>query len=122
MITLEELFNRKLDIRATYHGVELTHHLREPTQEEDLQYRRRISDMRVRDGHAHSTDTSLNAGLWLYDAICERVTAEDGDGEQDVPDFRERIPNDLKLAVINAHFGRFQIQTSTVSKRFGDLK
>jgi hypothetical protein len=110
MIDLKKLFASKQDIRTTYCGVVLTHHLRAPTPDEDLQYRRRISDMKIRDGHAHPTDVSFNAPIWLYDTICERVTAEDDDGEQDVPDFREKIPNDLKLAVINAYLGRFQIQ------------
>lgn len=110
MMDLKELFSGLLDIRATYCGVVLTHHLRAPTSEEDLAYRRRISDMKIKDGHAHPTDISFNAPVWLYDTICERVTAEDAGEQLDVPDFKEKVPNDLKLAVVNAYLGRFQIQ------------
>jgi hypothetical protein len=109
MIDLKELFSKTLDIKVNYLGTDLIHHLREPSPEEDLQYRRRCSDVRVSGRDIHSTATALTAGIWLYDQICERVSASDADGLQEVPEFKTKIPNDLKTAVINAYLNRFEI-------------
>jgi hypothetical protein len=109
MINLQELFSAKQDISVNYCGTELLVHLRQPTDKEHLEYRRRVSEMKIRGGAAQPTDVSLNSGLWLFDAICEGVTAIDGDDRQEVPDFREKIPTDLKLAVINSYLNRLEI-------------
>ena len=115
MIDFKELFAKEQRIRAVYLGVELVHHLRGPTDMEDLEFRRRSSQMQMKDGQLHSTDRALNANLWLYDVICERVTAEDDDGsEQEVETFKETIPADLKLAVVHAYLNRFTVSSTRV--------
>jgi hypothetical protein len=119
VINLKELFSGTQRVRANYCGVELVHHLRQPTNDEDLQYRKRGAEMRLNNRELKASDVSLNSMIWLYDTICERVTAEDADGEQDVPDFKGKIPNDLKIAVINAYLGRFEITSTRVVPREG---
>jgi hypothetical protein len=94
---LKELFSRKDQIKAEYKGVLTIHHLRDPSPEEDLLYRKKCGSVRVGRGRAESTDTALNAPLWFYDQICERVVVENGDDQEEMPDFKTLIPNDLKL-------------------------
>jgi hypothetical protein len=108
---LKELFSRKDHIKAEYKGVLTIHHLRDPSPEEDLLYRRKCAGIRVSNGRAESTDTALNAPIWLYDTITDRVLVENGDGQEDLPDFKTVIPNDLKLAIIAAWQNRFEIIT-----------
>jgi hypothetical protein len=116
MIDFKELFAKDQRIRAVYLGVELVHHLRGPTDAEDLEFRRRSSEMRMQAGELRSTDRALNANIWFYNTITEKVTAaEDPDGsEQEVENFKETIPADLKLAVVHAYLNRFTVSSTRV--------
>lgn len=109
MTTIAELFSKKVDIRTTYMGVELIHHLSETTSEQDLEFRRRSSRVEVVGREARAADKALDAPRWLYDQICEGVTAEIEGRSEDVPDFRDKIPVDLKVAVANAFLDRFAV-------------
>lgn len=112
---LIELFSRDYRIIACYQGVDIFHHLREPSREEYLAYRRRIANVGVsRSGELKHTNEAMEAPLILYDQICQKVEVQDGDLLQEVPDFKEHIPNDLKIAVIGAWNGRFDIPVKLV--------
>jgi hypothetical protein len=116
-VNIADLFKQSDEIKTQYRGVMLTHHLREPTAEEDTEYRRRSANIKIVNGHAETTAKAIAAPAFLYDVICQRVVVEQEDGtEQDVED-KTLIPNDLKLAVIAAWQGRFQIKTKAEIRR-----
>jgi len=105
---LQELFSQNEQIRVQYRGAILIFSLRNPTHEEDTEYRRRSATIKVASGRAESSALAIGAPTWLFDQICDRVTVEN-DG-QNVENFRDLITADLKLAVIAAWHGRFQVQ------------
>ena len=110
---LTELFSKKeveVDIKVNYLGVEQTHRLREANDEIDLEYRRRSSQVKVTNREARAGDQALDAPRWLYDAICQSVTAETEEGPQDIVDFKSKIPPDLKCAIVEAYLNRFKVK------------
>lgn len=109
-MNLDDLFSKEQIVKAKYNGVDTFHHLRQPTSEEDLEFRRKSANVKVKNREIQTSDAALQAPLHLYDKICQRVIVENGAGPQEVPDFKSKIPNDLKLAVINAYQARVEIE------------
>ena len=109
-MNLDELFSKEQIVKAKYNGVDTLHYLRQPTNEEDLEFRRRAANVKVKNREIQTSDAALQAPLHLYDKICQRVVVENGAGPEEVPDFKSKIPNDLKLAVINAYQARVEIE------------
>ena len=107
---LNDLFSKEQVVQAKYNGVATFHYLRQPTNKEDLDFRRKSANVKVKNREIQTSDMALQAPLELYNAICQRVVVENGAGPQEVPDFKEKIPNDLKLAVINAYQARVEIE------------
>ena len=111
---LDELFSKEQTVKAKYNGVDTIHYLRQPTPLEDLEFRRKCANVKVRNREIVTSDAALNAPLNLYDKICQRVIVENGAGPEEVPDFKSKIPNDLKLAVIAAYQRRVEIDEGEV--------
>jgi hypothetical protein len=108
---LNDLFSKEQAIKAKYCGVDTVHYLRQPTSREDLEFRRKSANVKIRNREVQTSDAALQAPIELYDLICQRVVVENGAGPEEVPDFKARIPNDLKLAVIAAYQNRIEIET-----------
>ena len=106
---LNELFSKEYVIIAKYNGVATHHYLRQPTNKEDLDFRRKSANVKVKNRELQTSDAALQAPIELYDAICQRVEVVNGAGPQVVPDLKATIPADLKLAVINQYQRRIEI-------------
>ena len=109
---LRELFSdRKTDVITTYGAGDatLTHHLREATAEEDIAFRRRSTAVKFIGSRAVPADEAFQAPILFYDQICESVDVEIDGESQILDDFKNKIPPDLKCAVISAFQNRFQI-------------
>lgn len=109
---LDELFSKEEIVTAKLKGIETRHYLRQPTPKEDLDFRRKCANVKVKNREIQTSDQALQAPIDLYDAICQRVIVENGDGPQEVPEFKNKIPPDLKLAVISAYQRRIEIDES----------
>lgn len=110
---LNDLFSKEQIVKTKYNGVDVLHYLRQPTSKEDLEFRRKSANVKVKNREIQTSDAALQAPLELYDAICQRVVVQNGAGPEDVPDFKAKIPNDLKLAVINAYQARVEIDNQS---------
>src|ERR1044071_1218369 len=105
--SVEYKFNVKILTPVGF--VNTVHCLREPTGQENLDFRRATSTSRWRNGKLVTTDVALRAPLELYDRICVRVLAENGAGPQELDDFKSRISDDVKAQVIAAYQNRIEI-------------
>lgn len=105
-IDFDELFSGETVIKVRFRGVVTFHHLRQPTPSEDLEYRRRSARMNLKSHRFEPQDQALEAPVWLYDKLCQRVMAQNGTGEQE-PVPLEKLQNAprLKLEVINGFLG-----------------
>jgi len=110
----DDLFSKEQPVKVNYIGVQTVHYLRHPTPHEDLEFRRKSANVKVRNREILTSDVALQAPLELYDKICQRVVINNGAGLQEVADFKTKIPNDLKLAVIAAYQQRIQIDDSEI--------
>jgi len=100
-----ELFNTTTVVKVRWGTYVTYHHLRTPTNEQDLEYRRRSAKINIKGRSVETTDQALNAPLFLYEAVLEKVLVENGNGEPaaEMPaDVRARLPNRVKLEAINA--------------------
>lgn len=100
---LKELFNADTIVKIRFRDAVIENHLRTPTNEEDFEYRRRVAKFNFRQRHVETSDAALQAPLWLYDKICERVVVQNGTGEAQELNAEEKkqIPARIKLEVIN---------------------
>lgn len=107
---LREIFSGKTDIVTELGDATLTHHLRKPTTEEDLLFRKRSTSIKVVGSRAEPSDDAFRAPISFYDTICESVSVEIDGETSDLPDFKNAIDPDMKAAVISAFQNRFKIQ------------
>lgn len=106
---LREIFSGKTEIVTSYGDAVLTHKLREPTADEDVFFRRQSTAIKLIGSRAVPADEAFRAPISLYDRITESVSVEIDGETHDLPDFTNRIPPDLKAAVISAFQTRFNI-------------
>jgi hypothetical protein len=106
---VNEVFSKQQTVKTKYNGVDVFHHLRQPTNQEDLEFRRQSANVKVKNGRIQTSDAALDAPIQLYDKICQKVEMVNGAGPQEVADFKNLIPRDLKLAVIAAYQNRVEI-------------
>lgn len=113
----ESLFASEIIIGVRQGDVILRHHLRQPTSAEDLDYRRQLANVRVKNREIQTSDHALGAPIKLYDKICVKVTAQNGGDPVDVPDqYRSRITRDMKLMVINEWQARLEVEREELTK------
>jgi hypothetical protein len=108
-VDTNELFSKEEIVKTKYKGVDVFHYLRQPSNQESLEFRRKSANVRVRNKEIQTSDAALLAPIELYDKICTRVVVENGAGPQDVSDFKAVVPSDVKLAVIAAWQNRVEI-------------
>lgn len=103
---LKELFGGEYVIKVTFRGCLTVHHLRQATAEEDLEYRRRSAKMNFKGRRLETSDSALEAPIWLYNKLITKVFIQNGTPElEEVPFDLLKDQNQLKLQVINAMLG-----------------
>src|SRR5688500_15825790 len=104
-----KLFGKKSrEIIATVDGVKTIHTIRSPANKESLEYRRKVAQVKIKNKEVHQTEVSMMANAWYYDLLCTGVVAINGEGPQEVPDYKEIVDEDVKFAVIQAFTNRVQ--------------
>ena len=105
-----ELADELIIIKVIYKDASTSHHLRPPTTEESMAYRRKTSKYTFKRGIAQVTDEALMAPYWLYDKLCQKVEgcAYKGQPLMDVEDWKEKVPVMIKEAVVSAFLARVE--------------
>ena len=105
-----ELADELIIVKVIYKGASTSHHLRPPTNEESLAYRRRTSKYTFKRGIAQVTDEAMMAPYWLYDKLCERVEGCSYKGQplMTVEGWKEKVPLMIKEAVVSAFLARVE--------------
>jgi hypothetical protein len=85
-MNLDELFPDTTEVLITFKGKPTWHVFREPTNEEDLEYQKRLGKTQFRrrgkNVDQEQSDQSAGAFLWLYETIIEKVLVKNGDGSR----------------------------------------
>lgn len=112
---VRELFAEALyEVPIEIEGKTLTFAFRNPTVDEELEFRRRSSRQNARnDGSKmviEPSDAALKAPLWHFDHTCVRITLANGTGEtNEVPKSDWcHIPEDMKNTAWISYRNRFQ--------------
>ena len=113
---LREALNNRPEIVVQFNGLTLYFTLRNPTNEEDLEFRRRSAKVQLKGRKLESGDDALNAPIWLLDKIKEKVEYSNGQRNDagdivrtDVSreDYRD-LPQRLKLGVISRYLSEIE--------------
>ena len=109
-MNLKELFQQETIVGVQFDELVFNFHFREPTDGEDLEFRRRTARMTVANGALHNSETSLTAPLWLFSKICSRITIKNTNGEVEEvgDDDKAAIPQEMKLQAFSAWQGRIK--------------
>lgn len=109
---LRQALTEEMEYAVNFRGFILYFTLRNPTNQEDIGYRRRSGKVSIKNKNIETSDTALDAPLWLLEQIKTKVEYSNGKidpatGEvarEPVPDdlYRE-IPARTKQAVISRH-------------------
>lgn len=108
---LKELFDVETVVPFEYDGHTIAFHFRNPTADEEQEFRRRTSKQRIKDnGTLEATDVALKAPLWLFDRLVKKITISNGNesAEDVAADEYKDIPEQTKLEAIAAHRGRIK--------------
>ena len=108
---INELFSGEEIVKAKYRGIDTMHHLRQPTNQEMLEFRRKSANVKVRNKEIQTSDVALQAPIELYDKICTKFVIQNGGAPVEYTQgFKEKVDPELKLAVISAYQNRFEIE------------
>ena len=115
---IREAFSSLAEYGIKYRDFKLYFTLRNPTSAQDLEFRRRSGQLRVKNGKMDSSDNALNAPLWLLDQIKAKVEYSNGTDERfPVPqDLYDEIPARTKLAIISRHLAELEGEEAEVQK------
>ena len=106
---VKQLFDVETVVPFEFDGHTISFHFRNPTADEEQEFRRRTSKQRIKDnGTLESTDVALKAPLWLFEKLVQKITITNGNqSPEDVPveEYRD-IPEQTKLEAIASHRGR----------------
>lgn len=99
---LQELFGGTTTVKVKFKGHTTHHVFADPTNEQDLEYRRRSAKVNMKRGRVETSEEALNAPLWLYSKLIQNVQVENGDGiAHDVPKEQwNKIPARVKMEAI----------------------
>lgn len=102
---LKEALSGETEYAIKFRGFVLYFTLRDPTNAEDLEYRRRSGKISVKHKNIETSDQALDAPLWLLEQIKTKVQYSNGSAERfDVAaDLYKQIPARTKFAVISKH-------------------
>jgi len=100
-MNIRELFDVEVAVPLEVENHTVTFYFRNAKTEEELEFRRRTSRQRINgNGSIESSDSALQAPMYLFKAQCTRITLANGDGSpaQDVPKEEwSAIPDQHKL-------------------------
>lgn len=115
---LKEALTGETEYALKFRGLMLYFTLRNPTNSEDLEYRRRVGKVSAKNGKLESTDVALEAPLWLLEKVKTKVEYSNGTAERfAVPDDLYRdIPNRTKLVIINKHLSDIEGEEAELIK------
>ena len=94
-------------------------YFRNPTSDEDLEFRRRTSRMQMRGGKLEPSEGSLQAPLWYFEKICTRIAVQNGTGAlaEDVSEEDKKlIPASMKMKALNKFQERIQESEEEILK------
>lgn len=102
---LKEALSGETEYEIAFRGLTLYFTLRDPTHQENLEFMRRSGKVQVKNKNIETSDTALNAPLWLLEQIKNKVEYSNGSAERfAVPDdLYKQIPDRTKQAVIAKH-------------------
>ena len=115
---IREALSDSIEYAIKYRGITLYFTLRNPTSAQDLEFRRRSGQLRLKNGKMDSSDNALNAPLWLLDQVKAKVEYSNGTAERfEVPaDLYNEIPARTKLAVISKHLADLEGEETEIQK------
>lgn len=117
-MNLQEALNDQPEYAVKYKDLTLYFTLRNPTNSEDLEYRRRSAKVQLKGKKLESGDDALNAPLWLLDKIKTKVEYSNGSAERlpvSEEDYRA-MPARTKLAIISRHLAELEGEEAEISK------
>jgi hypothetical protein len=115
---LREALTGDTEYAVKYRMLTLYFTLRNPTNREDLEYRRRSGKVQIKNKNIETSDAALEAPLWLLDQVKTKLEYSNGTAERfPVPDdlYRE-IPARTKLAVISKHLADLEGEEAEIQK------
>jgi len=107
---LREALTGDTEYAITFRGIQLYFTLRNPSNAEDLEFRRRSAKVQLKNKRIESGEDALNAPLWLFEKIKTKCEYSNGTAERaPVPaDLYNEIPARTKLAVISRHLAEIE--------------
>src|SRR5512143_1355784 len=102
---LTTLLEGNVTYEVKFSGLSLFFTLRKPTNQEDLEYRRRSAKVAVKKGSVEPSDLALDAPLWLFNKVCTSAEYENGAGTRQAlsDEEKSKVSNATKLQVIRRH-------------------
>jgi hypothetical protein len=115
---LKEALSSAQEYAIRFKGLTLYFTLRNPTNKEDLEFRRRSGQIKAKSGKVESSDAALDAPIWLLDQIKTKVEYSNGTPErfEVAADLYEQIPNRTKLLVISRHLAELEGEEAEIRK------
>jgi len=78
-------------IYRTIKGVPMIFTMRDPSQKEDLDYRRRTQKMIIKNGKVEQSDTALEAHVWHFKQVCVKAERQNGGPDSFVEMSKEEV-------------------------------
>lgn len=102
---LSEYLSGNTIVKVDYKGRIMRHHFHELDTETDLAFQKRVGRIdaaKFRQGVPAPTDEALQAELWLYDKLCEKVEVVVDGNMVDVADFKFKLSPRVKRIALKA--------------------
>ena len=107
---LKEALSGETEYAIKFRGLVLYFTLRDPSNAEDLEYRRRSARQSLKNKQFESSDLALEAPLWLLEKVKTKVEYSNGSAERTpvADDLYKQIPARTKLVVITKHLAELE--------------
>lgn len=108
---IKSLFDVETAIAYEVENHTITFYFRNPTSEEEIEFRRRTTKQRITDrGQLESSDAALKAPMYLYTRCLKKITLQNGVGniEEVSAEDQKHIPENLKLEAWATHRNRIK--------------
>src|SRR5262245_19921270 len=100
-MNFKEFFNPPTMIEYTFNEKIVRHYFIEMDSEIDLAYQRTlVHGSRLALNKNQIPNSSLQAEIWLYNKLCQKVELQNGDSFVEVPNFREVINPTMKRRAV----------------------
>ena len=97
-----EFFNPLTEISYEFNDSIVKHWFLEMDSETDLAYQRMLvqGSRSVLNKNQQLPDSSLQAEIWLYNKLCQKVEVKNGAGFVEVPDFKTKVNPSMKRRAV----------------------